>query len=1284
MFRYHPLPSYLLLLIVILATSGHAACLCRQDQSAALLRLKGTFLYDISNFLWCEGRNLSSWKVDTNCCTWEGVTCEGTSGYVTALDLSDRCISGNLSSSEIFKLTSLRFLSLADNNFDASPWPSHGFEQLTDLEYLDLSYSGLSGALPVENGQLSNLVSLDLSGLDLKDLKLETLINNLANLQSLYLVQVNISVSPSDFAHASSPNTTSGLKELIMGHFMITGGRFDNVLTKLLFRCKLANLVTLSLFDLDLKSVSLYTLIESLGNLQNLYLDQVNISVSPTNLVHASSTNTTSGLKELVMGSSRFIGGRFDNVLTNLLFRCKLANLVTLDLWDLDPKIVSLNTLIESLGNLQNLYLGNINILTSTTDLVNASSTNTMSDLKQLSMHDCTISGGHFDSVFTHLFRSKLANLVVLELWGFDLKSLSLLDLIDSLRNLQTLNLGYVNILASTTDVADDSSINMMSGLKELSMRMCTITGRIDIALSKLRFLSKLTLYGTHFSGSAPVPKRFVEFSSLAVLSLQNCGLIWTTFPSWIFRIKSLISLDLSGNDNLCGVLPEFIQGSALQVLILRGTKFAGKIPESIGNLRNLTKLDLSNCQFHGLIPPFAQWPKIQEVDLSGNNLNGSLPSDGYFSLHNLTTVSFGSNSISGGIPASLFSHPSLKNLDLSQNNFTGKFRLYPDVSSSLRRIDVSSNKLHGPLPEMMSKFIEIEWLDLSSNNFTGVVDLSFIKNYNNLYHLSLSNNKLSVVDDVNHSYVGYPAIQDLGLASCNLSYVPKFLKRQMGINNLDLSNNNIGGHIPDWIWGVTAYGGLNLSHNLFTSVDTNLSNTTVFYLDLSFNKIEGALPLPPQWIYQLDYSNNHFNSYIKPEFWSRFSSANSLSLANNSLTGELSRLICSATDIEVLDLAFNSFSGSIPPCLLKDNKRLEVLNFRDNNFHGSLPQDISKECALQIIDLNGNKLEGKLPASLVNCHMLQVLDVGNNLIVDTYPEWLGVIPLLKVLVLKSNGFHGPIDYYGMNKLQVLDLSSNSFNSSIPPRFLKQFKAMMTVSSGAPSTYVGIIAPSASTSASALSPSYFPYYKESITVTLKGQETTLVQILSIFMYLDLSNNNFEGIIPNEIGDLKLLKQLNLSRNSFTRGIPPQIANILQLETLDLSFNHLSGEIPPEMAKMSFLEVLNLSYNNLSGMIPQSSQFLTFPNTSFLGNDGLCGKPLTRQCDTNQAPSAAATPDSSKELNWEFLSVEIGVVSGLVITFVTMLLWGNGKRWVYWHVDKFWLQVLQPWICHCLR
>jgi Leucine-rich repeat (LRR) protein len=163
---------------------------------------------------------------------------------------------------------------------------------------------------------------------------------------------------------------------------------------------------------------------------------------------------------------------------------------------------------------------------------------------------------------------------------------------------------------------------------------------------------------------------------------------------------------------NKCGELPEFIQGSALQVLRLCGTQFSGNILASIGNLRNLIELDLSNCQFHGQIPSFAQCLMISSVALSSNNLDGSLPSDGYLALHNLTNLVLRNNSISGVIPAPLFSHRSLKFLDLSRNNFTGNFLLYPNISSKLARLDVSNNKLQGPIPKILSQFVGLKcWI---------------------------------------------------------------------------------------------------------------------------------------------------------------------------------------------------------------------------------------------------------------------------------------------------------------------------------------------------------------------------------------------------------------------------------------------------------------------------------------------------------------------------------------------------------------------------------------------
>ncbi|KAL7189643.1 hypothetical protein ACSBR1_039314 [Camellia fascicularis] len=73
-----------------------------------------------------------------------------------------------------------------------------------------------------------------------------------------------------------------------------------------------------------------------------------------------------------------------------------------------------------------------------------------------------------------------------------------------------------------------------------------------------------------------------------------------------------------------------------------------------------------------------------------------------------------------------------------------------------------------------------------------------------------------------------------------------------------------------------------------------------------------------------------------------------------------------------------------------------------------------------------------------------------------------------------------------------------------------------------------------------------------------------------------------------------------------------------LESLDLSSNQLTGDIPEQLTTLTFLAVLNLSMNHLVGPIPRGYQFDTFQNDSYVGNVGLCGLPLSKECGDSEA------------------------------------------------------------------
>ncbi|CAL4899322.1 unnamed protein product [Urochloa decumbens] len=943
----------------------------------------------------------------------------------------------------------------------------------------------------------------------------------------------------------------------------------------------------------------------------------------------------------------------------------------------------SFETLMANLTNLRELYLDGVDISSSGEDWSRTLG-KSVPHLQVLSMAYCRLLG----PIHSSMSRVRSLNVINLKInfrisgvipeFFADFQNLSVLQVsynnfsgwfphkILQLKNLRVLDVSHnYQLLGHFPRFPNGSS------LQTLNLQQTLFSG---VRLSNFNNLISLTQLGADGKSIFMEPpylfvNKLGPINTLQ-LSLTGSGEL-DSFYSWITDLQSLTTLKLSDYYS-SKTLPSWIGNlTHLKSLDIRYCSFTGSIPSSVGNLSTLEYITISDCAFFGKLPSsIGNLKNLRFLQISDTHLSGPItPAIG--DLDNLEVVILRACSFSGRIPNVIANMTKLIFVDLSQNDLTGDVQTFLFTLPLLLQLDLSSNQLSGPIQEFNTRssrlqianlndnnFSEkIPWsffwltnlvdLDLSSNNLTGLVDLDSFWRLRKLVYLDLSGNQLHVRDgkDSNCTFPLLPKLTNLGLKSCSMTKIPSFLMYLDYITSLDLSCNKIVGTIPMWIWEKweDSLSNLNLSHNVFTDLQLTssiLPNGHLASLDLSYNRIQGQIPMPNMLKTArsleaiLDYSNNRFTS-VMLNFTLYLRQTVYLKMSNNNISGYIPHSICNSSNLEVLDLANNNFSGLAPFCLIEDS-HLSILNLRGNHFEGELPYNINSQCNLQTIDLNGNNIQGQLPRALSKCTYLEVLDIGNNRIVDIFPSWLGNLSNLRVLVLRSNQFYGALDdpirlaksqgHFSM--LQIIDMASNNFSGNLKPEWLNMFKCMMQKTNETGQ----IIDHSA----------FSYYYQDTVALIDKGQYITFERILTALTAIDLSNNKLDGTIPELVGNLVSLHILNLSHNAFTGNIPSKLGKMGQLESLDLSWNHFSGEIPQELANLTFLETLDLSNNNLDGRIPQSGQFGTFENNSFQGNTGLCGPPLSRQCSSSSQPKEDQANMAQDHLDYAlFLFVGLG-------------------------------------------
>ncbi|XP_027335171.1 probable leucine-rich repeat receptor-like protein kinase At5g49770 isoform X2 [Abrus precatorius] len=311
------------------------------------------------------------------------------------------------------------------------------------------------------------------------------------------------------------------------------------------------------------------------------------------------------------------------------------------------------------------------------------------------------------------------------------------------------------------------------------------------------------------------------------------------------------------------------------------------------------------------------------------------------------------------------------------------------------------------------------------------------------------------------------------------------------------------------------------------------------------------------------------------------------LKLPGLNLGGQLSSAIQSLTELDTVDLSYNTgLTGTIPQ-EIGNLKKLKSLALVGCGFNGPIPDSIGSLKQLNFLALNSNKFSGNIPRAFGNLSNINWLDLAENQLEGPIPVSDNQGRLGLDLLLNAQHFH-----MGTNKLSG-QIPAKLFNSN-----MKLEHALFDDNQ----------------------------LEGSIPSTI-----TLVSTLEVVRFDRnnyLAHNNLNGSLP-DLSGMNSLTYVDLSNNSFSSStIPSWVSSLPVLTTAILGDNQLSGTLNLSNGYSDSLQLINLEDNQITNLQPSNK----IPNFQLiLANNPIClesGASQISYCQVPQTIPSYSTPTNN--------------------------------------------------------